>query len=145
MISDFEKCLHVKNLVEVFSKFPDIGRNTRKREFADLRKIHCKICKITTKASLRVIGAALRSDFDHATVLNNISRFDELFFTNQLLFIDVYHSVLNELSKDKAGYNDALINEYTIFLNWFRTEVQETTPVDSAFFVGKYFSNIKNK
>ena len=145
LISESEKCLHIKNLVESFSKVLNIGTKDRSNEVADLRKIYCKICKATTKASLRVIGSNLRPGFDHVTVMNNIKRFDELFFTNQLLFIDVYRLVLVELKREELGYDDALINEYTNFLNWFRLEVFETTPIKSEFFVGKYFSKHINK
>jgi len=154
MRTNLEKCLNVRKLVEKISEFPDISLKSRQREVADLRKIHCKICRLTTRAPLRVIGLALRSDFNHATVINNLKRFDELYPLNQLLFADVYEAVLNEVkveelelkeSNEKDSFqNNKLISEYTSFLNWFRIEVHETTPVDSSFFVGKYLSNIKN-
>lgn len=154
MRTNLEKCLNVRKLVEKISEFPDISLKSRQREVADLRKIHCKICRLTTSAPLRVIGLALRSDFNHATVINNLKRFDELYPLNQLLFADVYEAVLNEVkveelelkeSNEKDSFqNNKLISEYTSFLNWFRIEIHETTPVDSSFFVGKYLSNIKN-
>jgi hypothetical protein len=143
--SSFEKCLYIKKLVEKFGKFPDISKNTNKREYSDLRKIYCKICNTTTDASLRIIGSTLRPGFKHDLVLHNIRRFDELFFTKEILFPDVYLAVLNALKKQDSGFDDVLTKEYTKFLNWFRIEINETTPVDSSFFVGKYFSDVINK
>ena len=144
-----KQCEKIKLLVEEFSGLKDIGVKSMGANIPDLKKIYCKLCKTYTKASYKVMATTLRHGYNHSSALVAVKKFDDYFENDQIYRIDVFHSVAKVLDSmhkqiDKEEETFKLIKKYTAFLNWFRTEVKETTPVDSSFFVGKYFS-ITNK
>lgn len=141
----FEKCTRIKFLVQQFSGVQDIGIKSRKREIADMKKVYCKICKETTKASLSLIGEALNGTYDHASVLHSVTEFDKLYNTKQLCLPEVYKDTLDAIEQlkqidTKEETTSRLIVEYVSFLNWFRKEINDETPIETSFFVGKYFA-----
>lgn len=142
------KCDLIKYLVEKHSGFKDIGIKSRDDKLPDLKKIYCKLCKEHTKASLKTIADSLSYCYNHASVLYNINKFDDLLETNQLHHVQVYNSVsevLNHttLKKDKETYSKYMRN-FTLFLDWYRKEANETITTDSIYFVKKYLSKEDN-
>lgn len=140
-----DQCTRIKFLVQQFSGIENIGIKSRKQIISDMKKIYCKICDTKTKASLNIIAAALRDGYNHASVINSIKKFDNLYETKQLLKPEVYKQTLqaiNELEEIEVKEESAsrLIAEYTTFLDWFRAEVGDETPIETSFFVGKYFA-----
>ncbi|MGD2113408.1 MAG: helix-turn-helix domain-containing protein [Acidobacteriota bacterium] len=144
-----DKCTRIKFLVQQFSGVPDIGMKSRKRIVSDMKKVYCKICKEKTKASLATIGRALNGTYDHASVLHSIKEFNKLYETNQLTSPEVYEQVIEALDEIKElevkeESTNKKIKELCAFLDWFRTEIGDDTPIETSFFVGKYFGGAAN-
>lgn len=140
-----DQCTRIKFLVQQFSGVSDIGIKSRKQVISDLKKIYCKIAKDKTKASLSIIASCLREGYNHASVLHSIKKFDNLYSTKQLLHIDVYKKTVESIDELKEldmieESTSKLIIEFTTFLEWFRKETGDESPVESSFFVGKYFA-----
>lgn len=140
-----EQCTRIKFLVQQFSGVPNIGIKSNKRLITDMKKIYCKICHTETKASYCIIAEALRTGYNHASVINSIKKFDALHERKQLLKPEVYKLTLEAIGElkeieIKEETTSQLISEYSAFLDWFRKEINDETPVETSFFVGKYFT-----
>ena len=141
-----DHCQKIKALIEEYSGIEDIGIDSHVRYISDMKKIYCAICREKTKATFKTIATVLRKGYNHASVINCTKKFHALYSTNQLLRKDVYDRtiiVIDEVigMEGKEAPTSKVISEYITFLNWFRKEAFETTPIDSSFYVGKYFSN----
>lgn len=89
-------CQYVKKRIGELSGIRDFGKKYRKREYADLKKIYCKLCRQFTKHSLAKIGMGLYPNYNHDGVLKSIRKFDEL--KEELLYYDkVYKPLYYEL------------------------------------------------
>lgn len=91
-------CFFIKKRIEELSCIENIGERCRKWPKPDFRFIYSKLCREYTICSLDMIGFIL-GEYDHATILNNIKRFDNLFYTGQLGGIDIYNEISNQLDK----------------------------------------------
>lgn len=98
------KCEQIKELLERLTGFEDIGIKSRENKLPDIRKSYCYLCKVFTKASLSLIGEVLREGFDHATVLHNIKKFNELYPIKQLYFIKQYEKAHLHLAQLNDAY-----------------------------------------
>ena len=95
---DVKLCSKIKSLVEKFSGIEDIGVKSRTDRIPDLRKIFCKLCRTHTGASYAVIASFLGDGYDYTSVMYSVKIFDDLFYTKQLNFIEVFYSVKKYLS-----------------------------------------------
>ena len=92
------KCEQIKELLERLSGVQDIGTKCNKRTISDLKKCYCYLTKTFTKASLDTIGNVLREGFNHATVIHNIKKFNELHPLGQLEHMEIYEAANETLS-----------------------------------------------
>jgi len=142
------KCQRIKFLVEQFSGIKNIGGDSRLPVIADMKKIYCKLAKETTNASLETIGFNLNGKYTHASVLNAIKNFDDLYPTKQLNKREIYIEILEAIAEmdliDSVKKRIAKISEYTLFLDWFRQEINKNDAIESSYFVGKYLNQLEN-
>ena len=87
------ECKEIKEKIQEFTGVEDIGIKSNKREFSDLKKIYCKLCKQLTISSLAIIANTLRPNYNHASVLHNVRKFEDL--GKQLTCFDIYLKVFN--------------------------------------------------
>lgn len=146
-MNDLEKCKTIKKAIEKRTGFLDIGVNSRKRIYIDLRMIYCKLCKTLTKAPLSTIAFVLRPNFNHATVLHSLKTFDDFESINQVSFIKTYTEVKDELTplliKDKIPNIEGIPkNEIIKFLEWFKNQKIDTSKISSYSIVDFYISQL---
>jgi len=127
----------IKKIVE--EKFQTrLDRNTRIPYVVYARYIYYRICKDFTSSSLTQIGGLVNRD--HATVLHGLKKFDDLVFTNDREYLDLYHeirdSLLNKLNvlvgEEKYYTIDELIEQNHI-LHGENKKLQEKCKVLKEF------------
>ncbi len=103
----------IRELVEAKSGYPNLKDSSRHREFADVKKVYQKLCRVFINgASLQRIAGEINL-VNHATVLSNIKRFDELYgtesFTANCLYRDCLE-ILNEIAPEKSADYFFMVN-----------------------------------
>lgn len=91
-------CFFIKKRIEELSCVKNIGERNRKWPMPDLKFIYSKLCRDYTVCSLDKIGYFL-GEYDHATILHHINKFDDLFYAGQLKVLDIYNKICIELDR----------------------------------------------
>lgn len=116
----------------------DLHIKTRKRESVQARRMYYKILKKQTKMSLSAIGKTLKLRQDHATVLNQINKFD-IDYQQDKAFALKFRSIMNVLNgvieiseeeqlKDKNLELNVKINELLEEIKVLKEEVKYLRP-----------------
>lgn len=109
-----QECKRIKSLIEKLSGINNIGIKSKKNDIPDLKKIYCKLSRVQTNAPYSIIGSILRANYNHASVLYSIRKFDELYNNKQLNGADVYGQAVyylnnyHPIARDRALLNDFL-------------------------------------
>lgn len=100
-LNPYEECDKIKHLLQFITGFENIGDRSRKRELIDAKNAYYKLCSIFTEATQSVMGEAL-GGYDHATALNGIKTFNNLYKTKGYTCNKVYDDAFDTLIKNKA-------------------------------------------